>query len=143
MRAAIFLMAVLFSSCSAIDVYKTREFSFDDNEKRQRVILHIPKGFAEEKFLLGNTGGKEQYYYYLNGALLYFAKNVNWDTENQLFIDKAKAISENSRFVYKGVDKDGLHWKEIRIDDFRFGYSYVPRDHLEKFEQAINSIQFK
>jgi hypothetical protein len=105
--------------------------------------LQVPKGFAEEKFVLGNAGGKEQYYYYGNGSLFYIAKNVTWETENQPMIGKAKELSVNRRFIYKGVDRDGLHWKEVRIDDFRFGYSYVPPDRLEKFEQAINSIQFK
>src|SRR5213075_3562545 len=79
MKAIFFCTIILFFSCSVVDSYRAREFSFDDHDKQGRIILQVPKGFAEEKFLLGNTSGKEQYYYYDNGSLFYIAKNVTWE----------------------------------------------------------------
>src|SRR6185369_921233 len=103
MKAIFFCTIILFFSCSVVDSYRAREFSFDDHDKQGRVILQVPKGFAEEKFVLGNAGGKEQYYYYDNGSLFYIAKNVTWETENQPMIKQTKELSINRRFIYKGI----------------------------------------
>jgi hypothetical protein len=141
----ILVVGILFSSCSVVDGFKAKEFSYQFQNKKEMLALKVPKGFAEEKMILDTSGGKEQYYYYDNGALLYFSKNVvNWQTENQPMIESVKdPLVGKNVFTYKGVDKDGLHWKEIRMDGFCFGYSYVPSGYLEKFETAINSIRIR
>jgi hypothetical protein len=142
----IFMLGIVFfSSCVVIDSYREREFVYYESQKKEFLNLKIPKGYADEKMVLDTTGGKEQYYYYKNGAVLYFSKHVvSWTTENQALIDSLQNSSKKKLqpdYSYKGVDRDRLHWKEIKIEDFRFGYSYVPSDDLERFETAVNSIR--
>src|SRR5690349_16894668 len=77
---------ILISSCSMIDGYRTSVFPYRELHKSKRLVIKIPKGFAYEKHVLDTSGGKEQFYYYSSGALLYFTKNVSWPTENAGFI---------------------------------------------------------
>jgi len=140
-----FLFAILFlASCSVVDDFNRREFIYPGVAKQQKLVLQVPRGYREEKKLLDTTGGKEQYYYYSNGALIYFTNKVSLSTENDSIIEKSnpEPAGEHS-FVYHGIDKDGLYWKEIRHETFRFGYSYVPKDRLVQFEQALNSVKMK
>lgn len=138
------LILIMLTSCAYLQGYKTKEFLFREDQKIKKLVLHVPGGFADEKMVLDTVGGKEQYYYYDNGALLYFAKQVNWQTENEPLIHTGKIRGKSyDPFSFNGVDRNGLHWKEIRIEDFRFGYSYVPPSDLDKFEQAINNIRIK
>jgi hypothetical protein len=141
------IVLVCLQSCSVLDGYRTKDFVFQQESKREHLQLKIPKGFAEEKIVLDSLGGKEQYYYYASGALLYFSKDVvSWTSENQPQVDsiqKNSPYQSEGNYTFQGMDKDKLHWKEIRMDNFRFGYSYVPKTELDKFETAINSIRFK
>ena len=135
---------LMVTSCSVVDDFNRREFIYPGNSSQKKLVLHVPRGYSEEKKLLDTTGGKEQFYYYPNGALIYFTNKVSWPTENDSIISKMKSISpQGSSFVYHGTDKDGLYWKEIRHEKFRFGYSYVSKSELEKFEQAVNSVKMK
>jgi hypothetical protein len=141
---SIFILAG-FYSCVVIDSYREKEFVYYESQKKEFLSLKVPKGFAEEKILLDTAGGKEQYFYYKNGAVLYFSKHVvSWTTENQVLVDSLLTSSKKKNqqeYTFKGVDKDKLHWKEIKVEDFKFGYSYVPSGDLERFETAINSIR--
>jgi len=134
----------LFFSCAVISGVKKKDFVYYSNEQRHAIVLQIPSKYKDEKIVLDSLGGKEQYYYYKNGALLYVTRNASWATENQAFIEQIKnPSSSDGKFVFKGKDKDGLLRKEIQVDNFRFGYSYVPSSSESIFEQAINSIRFK
>ena len=98
----------------------------------------------KKKMILDTTGGKELFYYYANGALFYIARSVSWPTENQAFIEYLKASSsEKNSFSFTGKDETGLFWKEIMVEDFRFGYTYVSPAQKARFEQAINSIRIR
>jgi len=134
----------LFFSCTVIDGFKKKDFIYYSGKQRHAVVLQIPAKYKDEKIVLDSLGGKEQYYYYENGTLLYVTRNASWATENQAFIEQVKnPFSTDGKFVFKGKDKDGLLWKEIQVENFRFGYTYVPPAIEAKFEQAINSIRFK
>ena len=142
----LFFVAFLFS-CSVFDEFKSKEFIYYEDGKKEHLALKIPKHWSEEKILLDSSGGKEQYYYYNSGALIYFSKDVkSWTTENQTRVDSVKKYSPKKNLnknIYSGTDSGKLYWKEIQLDSFRFGYSYVPGGELEKFETAINSIRLK
>ncbi len=112
--------------------------------QRHALALQIPAKYKDEKIVLDSLGGKEQYYYYQNGALFYVTRKASWATENQAFIEQIQNPSlTDGKFISNGKDKDGLLWKEIQLENFRFGYSCVPVPLEERFEQAINSIRFK
>ena len=135
---------LLVTSCSVVDDFKRREFIYPGNSNQKKLILHVPRGYTEEKKILDTTGGKELFYYYPTGALIYFTNKVSWPTENDSIISKMETFSMSAAsFAYHGIDKDGLYWKEIRHEKFRFGYSYVSKSELEKFEQAVNSVKMK
>ena len=135
---------VLTMSCGVIDHFKRTPFEYEESGKKQHLVFQLPRAYTEQKSVLDPQGGKEQFYYYDFGALLYIAKDVSWLTENQPFIEKSnQERARSGRFTYKGTDANGLHWKEIRIEGFRFGYSYVPAQQLHRFEHALNSIRFR
>ena len=132
---------VLLASCSLHKGYNKKIFGFAGGDREQKMVLQVPQGYVMEKTLLDTTGGKEMYYYYENGCILYYSRNVSWLTENAPLIPQTTASQE--LFSAKGTDKDGLHWKEMRIDDLRFGYSYVPSGQLELFEFALRNFHLR
>jgi hypothetical protein len=139
-----FLMFFLIASCSVIDDFNRKEFTYEGKEREHKLVLHIPRGYKEEKKMLDTAGGKEQFYYYSNGALIYFTNKVSWPTENDSIIRQMKPVStDGESFVYRGMDKDGLYWKEIRHESFRFGYSYVPKSNIDRFEKAVNTVRMR
>jgi hypothetical protein len=123
---------------------KRHQFEYWNEGDKKIVLLHVPSPFAEKKMILDTTGGKELFYYYANGALFYVARSVSWPTENQSFIDDLRPSSSGQdQFSFTGKDKTGLFWKEIRVEGFRFGYTYVTAAQKARFEQAINSIRIR
>lgn len=120
-----------------------RDFNYSDKTAVEKMLLQVPKGFTREKMVLDTVGGKEQFYNYANGAIVYFSKDISWLTENALLVRQAKRSSNDGTVVWKGIDKDGLYWKEIKMEGFRFGYSYVPPAALEQFEQAVNFVRVR
>lgn len=148
MRTILFFLLplMLALACSGPRNLQRAQFVYREGEKLQTLSLPVPQGFNEDKMLLDTNGGKEQYYYYPSGALFYFTNKVTWNTENDSLI----RVQQGSRFspkrasyTYKGVDRNGLYWKEVRINDFRYGYSYVPKSLVGPFDDALNAIRFR
>ena len=140
----VFICSILLTACSTFSGMKKHHFEYWNEGDRKTVLIHVPSPYAEKKMILDTTGGKELFYYYANGALFYIARSVSWPTENQAFIEYLRASSsEKNSFSFTGKDETGLFWKEIRVEDFRFGYTYVSSAQKARFEQAINSIRIR
>jgi hypothetical protein len=140
----VFICSIFLSACSTYSGMKKHHFEYWNEGEKKTVLIQVPSPFADKKMILDTTGGKELYYYYANGALFYVARSVSWPTENQAFIDKLRpSLREQNQFSFTGKDETGLFWKEIRVEGFRFGYTYVSTAQKARFEQAINSIRIR
>lgn len=128
-------------SCTVLGDYKKTDFQYYEEDRKENLSFKVPAGFQETKSVLDTSGGKEQFYYYKFGSLFYVARNLTWPTENEPFI-LSKYPQADRMNTFRGKDKDGLYWKEIRMEGFRVGYSYVPEKELERFERAILSFRF-
>ena len=144
MRLLLIIATVIFGlSCSISSEFSKKKFSFYRYDKPREIAIKAPKGFLKEQVKVGEFG-KEQFYTYKDGSLFYIGLNMTWLSDNQSRSLLPVPDSVRSRSgIYKGVDKKGLHWKEIHFETFILGYSYVPPGRLELFEQAVNSIRFR
>jgi hypothetical protein len=144
MRQLLLLSTIIFwISCSINSEFNKKRFSFYRFDKPREIAIKAPKGFLKEQVKVGEFG-KEQFYTYKEGSLLYIGLNMTWLSDNQVRRNVPVPDSVRSRSgIYKGVDKKGLHWKEIHFETFILGYSYVPPGRLELFEEAVNSIRFR
>lgn len=139
----IFLVLLVISACSIGHPVTPKRFSFYKDNKPSHISLRVPKGFKAEKMKLGNEG-KEQFYVYPDGSLLYIGLNMSWPSANQLRKLLPHIDSTTDRVgTFRGIDSSGLHWKEIWLEHFIIGYSFVPATSRERFEQTLNSIRFR
>ena len=131
---------LLSAGCAIVDGFRGKKFTYEDAGKTQVITFQVPSKYADEKYLADSANGKEQFFYYDHGALFYIAHNPSWLTENAEFIQSRTASRRDSATIYMGVDSNGLHWKERRLDKVKYGYSYVPRELVDKFESAFQSL---
>jgi hypothetical protein len=146
-RLHYFLFFLLLAcACTGPNDLQRTDFVYREEGRLQTILLPVPQGYNDHRMLLDTNGGKEQYYYYANGALFYFTNKVTWNTENDSVM-RAQVGSryhpERVSYTHKGVDGKGLHWKEVRINDFRYGYSYVPKALVGQFDDALNTIRIR
>lgn len=137
----IVLSIILLASCGLQNVSVTRKFTFYKDNRPSDLKFRVPKGFNDEKVKVGNDA-KEQFYVYPDGSILFIGLNVHWPTTNEVrnLLPQRDTLTAA---MYKGIDSSGLHWKEIYIDGFVVGYSFVPSSKRESFEQAVHSIRFR
>ncbi len=140
--------AIFFASCFSLQGLKHKEFIYYTNDVRNKLVIEIPSKFAEEKIYLLPNGEKEQRYNYLDGAILYFGYGRGWSSVNLENIKRqtnsySKTIQEKM-IVYKGKETNNSgYWKEIQIDNLRFGYRNVSKNKLPEFDHAINALYLK
>ncbi len=138
-RVIFFFLMLFFSSCSLFNDFKKREFEYGD-EGQNSFRLLVPKGWSNEKISLDNAGYKEQFYYYKNGSSIYFVRAGD-TTKSYQFFDTAlhiPLVHPLGGLIYKKVDGNGLYGREIRINEFRFGYKGVPTETEVRFDSALN-----
>ena len=129
---------VLLMSCNPFRNFKTRQLESDG----KILSLSIPNRYIKEESRIDSLGNKLQVFNYGNGAYLYFA-TVKDSVDLQL-IDKEKNIAKLHSIggiFYKGIDAKGLFWREVQIDNLRYGYKNVTRDSEIKFDSAINFVK--
>lgn len=137
MKYGLFLMLVIFSSCSLFDGMRKKSFNYNE---QQSLPLLVPKGYKKTELKQDSAGNKMRLFSYKDGGALYFYYG---DTakEYQSF-DTAMHISKfypgNVQF-YKGQDSsNGLFWRESRHKNFRFGYRNISIAREAKFDSSIN-----
>lgn len=136
-----FLLAALigFSSCALFDDFKKREFNYGPGAEDKFQLL-IPKGWSKKDISLDSAGYKEQFYTYKNGSIIYFVRAADTTKTYQQF-DTSRHIPlvhPAGGLIFKGVDSKGLYWREIRINEFRFGYKDVPTETEARFDSSLN-----
>lgn len=136
-RILVSIVIVLFASCSFSKQFRTGEFSAAGDSKFQ---VLVPKGWSKTAALPDGTGSTNQFYYYPDGAYLYISGSGKDINPNEI-IDTAQHIAlphASGGLVYKGVMPDLLYWREIRKDNFRFGYRNVQTGLESRFDSALN-----
>jgi hypothetical protein len=141
MKLILFFLLLTSSSCYLVTGFKTRSFSYaNDKQQKKTFKLQVPRGYLSEKITHDNTGGKEQLYQYSNGTVFYVAYTRDTLKTFQPIKeeDHIPLPHPQGGWIYKGVGKDGLYWREIRQDSLRFGYRFVPSILEAKFDEALN-----
>jgi hypothetical protein len=138
-----FTLVAMIASCSMISGLGHKQFSYYKNDKQKRLVFRLPKGSVEEKFRVGENDAKEQFYSYKDGAMLYVARHITWQTANKQRIDELRPNNQKTTTMFSGTDKAGLLWKEVHFEDFMIGYSNVPPGRAERFNEALNSVKIK
>ena len=138
MKLLLLLLIIGFSSCSLFNGFKKRNFNY--GEKGESFGVIIPKGWKKTEFKSDSADNKVQYYYYKNGSSLYLVRNADSLISFQpiIFSNHIPLIHPQDGLIYKGIDSNGLYWREIRLKDFRFGYKNVPTETEARFDSALN-----
>ena len=136
-------LIILVSSCSVLGKFNNKQFDFSKNDRQKKLLFKLPKGKSEEKFRVGDNDAKEQFYYFGDGSVFYIARHTTWQTVNKHRIDGLGKKDQQQSASYSGKDNNGLSWKEIHVEDFRIGYSYVPAYRTELFNEALNSVKIR
>lgn len=137
-------VCIFITACFPLHGLKQKEFVYFENEQRKVIKLEIPAGYKDEKIYLMAAGGKEIRYNYPGGAVLYFSYGVTWPSVNQESINKEISNNrfrhEDDRIVFRGQEQKSKYWKEIQLEDFRFGYWNVTKSKITEFEHAVNAL---
>lgn len=135
-----FLCLVLLSSCFLFRDLKGERFTYNANGQVHSLPIRVPRGFDREKLERDSAGNTTQFFYYSNGTVFYTAHVV--DTAKQLqVIDYARNIPlphKDGGWIFKGMDSNERYWREIRLANYKFGYTNVPRSLEHDFDEALN-----
>jgi hypothetical protein len=139
----ILLSGFVLVGCLVNQGSNPRRFSFYKEDRPLDLALQVPKGFSSENIRYDGFG-KEQFYRYPDGSVFFVGLNMRWPTKNQErgLVLYADTLLIKSVF-FKGIDKNGLHFRETWFDHFVVGYSFVKPSQTEAFERAVHSVRFK
>jgi hypothetical protein len=146
MKLFLFLyIVVVFSSCFLFRDLKKDRFSFEENGVRTSYNVVIPKGFKRKETKADATGNIAQFYYYADGAVLYFAKVKDTTMQYQPINYEENIPKELYNTIYfKGIDPDYDHyWRETRFGNYKAGYLRVEGDEDWKFDSSINYFSLR
>ncbi|MEJ7913583.1 MAG: hypothetical protein WKF70_10540 [Chitinophagaceae bacterium] len=136
LRIILCSLALVGFSCSFFKEFKKEQFSPAEGISFQ---ILVPKGWNRVQTTPGAAGQTTRSYHYANGAHFYIARTDSAVNQNE-WIDTAQHIPlpfENGR-VYKGVMPGLLYWRQIQLEDYRFGYRNVPSEVEARFDSALN-----
>ncbi|MBD0294654.1 MAG: hypothetical protein ICV84_05535 [Flavisolibacter sp.] len=139
MRWASYLLMIVLFSCSPYSGLRRQAFQYTNDNQHHTIRVVVPKGYSRSHSGVDSVGNQTLFYYFPNGALLYFAR-LSGNTEIQPF-DTTNNIPRQHPIggvIYKGMNEKGLFWREIRIRSFRFGYRNVSSEQELAFDSATN-----
>ena len=99
----------------------------------------VPKRFDRSVMTTDSAGNQVQYYYYGNGAVLYFAKMKDTSTDLQYInydMNLPKDLPDTK--FYKGVNEDNRYWRESRTGNFKAGYYKVHSENDGIYDSSLN-----
>jgi hypothetical protein len=143
MKLLVFLLLMVCASCSVFTGFKRKTFTYNEKNESQAISLRVPAGYDKEQ-IIDSGGSKEQWYYYDNGAVLYFAQTVT--AKEYQPIDSAvnkPSLHLGGGLLYKGFGQNALYWREYRLDSLRFGYKNVPYSMEARFDSAVNYAGYR
>lgn len=142
---SIALITLLFA-CGINSVGRLLSFEYEEGRLSRKVLLRLPPGFTSEIHNYDDDGAREQQYWYKDSALLYIAF-VGETNNASRFISRNASGTAGKKIVnglsVSGVDDDGYHWKEVRIEKITLGYQHVSEADLERFNQALSTVKMK
>ena len=106
MRLAFYLLMILFFSCSPYRGLRKQTFHYINQHQNHSLPVLVPKGYTRSNLEKDSAGNQIQYYFYLNGAQLYFAR-ITGKKEIQP-IDTTTNIPRLhplGGLIYKGMDE--------------------------------------
>jgi hypothetical protein len=137
MKYGLFLLLIVFTSCSLFDGMRKKTFAYDDGET---LPLLIPKGFKNAELKTDSAGNKTRLFSYDDGAFLYFYygdTTIEFQPIDTL-MNIPKFYPGNVQF-YKGQDgSNALFWRESRYKNFLFGYQNISREREGMFDSSVN-----
>lgn len=139
--AKIIILTMLLSSCSSGRI----SYNIDGF----RVKGAIPKKF--EKNILTSIHETEYHFKYPDSSIIYITNERGTPSINYHNIDSDSIAIQKSflsnmegdTLTLKGVDDNGLHWKNIKIKKGSVGYLNVPKSRKAEFDKAIEKLQIR
>ncbi|MFY0256378.1 hypothetical protein ACDQ55_20775 [Chitinophaga sp. 30R24] len=108
--------------------------------------MRVPKDFKLVKIYTGGEG-EEYNYWYSDSSLIYISDaKGNASFNEQLIRQQEGAYSRkfmSDSIMLKGTNKKGNYWKEIKYKGLLYGYSNVPPDKRELYDNVMLSAKFK
>ena len=138
MKIIYLFIIVLLVACNPYRNFKTAQFKAGD----KTLALFVPPKYIKQELKTDSAGNTIQVYNYGDGAYLYFAAVK--DSIDMQVIDKEKNIAKphiNGGVFYKGVDANGLFWREVQYNNVRYGYKNINGSNEIKFDSAINFVK--
>lgn len=134
-------LTIAFSSCFLFSKYRRTEFSYDEGSQTHTIPIVVPKGFEKERTEVDSSGNTILSYTYKNKVLFYVAHLNDTNTHLQPINDSdniPRIDLATGALVYKGLDSEHLYWREVRRNDLRFGYRFVPKELESRFDSVTN-----
>ena len=139
MRLILLALLFLLNSCYIFSGYKKRSFDYKVGKETVSFPLIIPVGYSHHKSNIDSGGNKEELYYYNGKGYLYFVNEIT-PKDYQPIVEERNIPLQHPMggTFYKGMDKNGLFWSEIRTEHFKFGYRNIQPGLELRFDSALN-----
>lgn len=140
------LLILLFASCTTSSKAKRIKFKYYEGERSHKVIVQVPNGFSLTKIYTGGEG-EEHRYRYSDSSLIYISDAKGNTTVNEQLIRQQdgaysrKFLSDS--IMLKGTDEKGNYWQEVKYKGILYGYSNVPPEKKQLYDNAMLSVKYK
>jgi len=136
------ILLLLLNSCSTTKTVSLKTH----NDKGESFIysLELPKGYKLTKFSFENEN--VQTYTYVDSSRIFFSDNL---AASAFYKDAYKKYGKDINLTFlssdtitiSGQDEEGRYWKTRKDYNVVYGYTQVPADKLNQFENIINSFK--
>lgn len=117
-------------------------------EKKVKYLMDVPKEGYKDELIVSGSHETEHRVVYQDSSIIYL---TNDEAGSALNYDNIQKISDKQQtgklFVdtlsLEGQTKEGLYWKEVKLDEISVGYVNVPPDKKEQYERALSTIRRK
>jgi hypothetical protein len=139
-----FCFVAIFLACG---VHNKQILVFEPVKGGVSFTFKIPDGYEERRYSGDNK--HQQEYWFKDSSVFYlttFRNTYNYEEirEQGTYYDRFEALNFGDTITLSGNDKKGLNWKDKLIGGgVTVGYSRVPSERLEAFENAVLSVRKK
>lgn len=142
----VILLMLFFASCATSIKAKRIKFKYYEGVRSHKVIMQVPNGFRLTKIYTGGEGA-EYRYWYSDSSLIYVSDAKGNTTVNERLIRQQdgaysrKFVSDS--IMLKGTDERGNYWQEVKYKGVLYGYSNVPPEKKQLYDNAMLSVKYK
>ncbi len=133
MRYALIILLTTLFACSP--------FKFRTVQPADNLEVVVPRGFSRSEATKDPTGNPTWVYHYGSGMRFYVTR---LETLTPEWIDTARHVPQlhgNGALSYKWMEPGPLYNREVRLKNYRFGYTKVPMRWEIRFDSAVNHIR--